>query len=131
MPANRFDDLRNNTVVGLSIAPAAAITGATTNGTGISLAACDGLVTGTVSLGVIHADTVGSVTFTEADVVGGPYTAIAGSTAVAFTGTSDNTVIDSLPFERTKEFVRANIALTGGTLSAFATVTVRSMKKSY
>jgi hypothetical protein len=131
MPANRFDDLKNNTVAGLSIAPAAAITGATTNGTGISFAAAEGPVVGTVSLGVVHADTTGSVTFTESDAVGGTYTAIPGATAVAFTGTSDNTVIDSLPFERTKEFVRANIALTGGTLSAFATVMLRSPKKSY
>lgn len=130
MAANRFDDLKNSTVLGLSIAPAAAITGATTTGTGIDLGAAEGLVTGTVSLGVIHADTVGSVTFTESDAVGGTYTAITGATAVAFTGTSDGTVIDSLPFQRTKAFVRANIALTGATLSAFATVMIRSSKKS-
>ena len=128
MPQNRYDDLQNNVVSGVTIVPA--VYTADQNGTGVDFGAGSGLVSGVVSLGAINNATSGSIAFTESSD-NTTFTAIAGSTAVTFTGTSDNTLQVSAAFERTKQYVRAEVDLSGATISAGIAITLHSGKKSY
>jgi hypothetical protein len=128
MPQNRYDDLQNNGVNGVTIVPA--VYTADQNGTGVDFGAGSGLVSGVVSLGAINNATSGSIAFTESSD-NTTFTAIAGSTAVTFTGTSDNTLQVSAAFERTKQYVRAEVDLSGATISAGIAITLHSGKKSY
>jgi hypothetical protein len=128
MPQNRYDDLKNNGVSGVTIVPA--VYTADQDGTGVDFGAGSGLVSGVVSLGAINNATSGSIAFTESSD-NTTFTAIAGSTAVTFTGTSDNTLQVSAAFERTKQYVRAEVDLSGATISAGIAITLHSGKKSY
>lgn len=131
MPAYMDQDPKNTQIIGVTLAPAAAQTSASDiNGTGVDFSGGDGLVYATIHLGVIHTDTVGAIRYEESsdDVT---YTAVAESTATAFTGTSDNSAVFSVAFQRTKRYVRAVTLLLGATKSAFISISLAEYKKSY
>jgi len=129
MPANKYDDLRNAGVVGLTIAPAV-ISAASTNGTGIDFLNSEGPIKAQVSLGVIDNATSGTISFEESDD-NSTYTSVSGATSVTYTGTSDASVTVSQVFERTKRYVRAKITAAGGGPSVAACVTLETFKKSF
>ncbi len=123
-----INDLKNQTVSGISIAPITA--SGTLTGTAVDMVDSDGPCFGIVNGGAISGGTTAAtfaVKYTECDTSGGTYADITGATHATISTASQLSIIN---FKRSKRYIKAVATATGTSPTLVVGVTVLGVKKA-